>query len=109
MINLDFLLECTGFDWDKNNANKNWLKHHVSPLESEQIFFNRPLIAADDVKHSKEEKRFYALGHTDTCRLLFVVFTVRNDKIRVISARDMNRKERKVYQYYEKENSNIQE
>jgi uncharacterized protein len=64
-----------------------------------------PLIVADDAKHSGKENRFYALGHTDTNRMLFVVFTVRgNNNIRIISARNMSRKERKVYQSYEKEN-----
>jgi len=109
MSNVDFLLKCTGFEWDKYNADKIWFKHHVSSSECEQIFFNRPLVVADDIKHSEKENRFYALGHTDTNRLLFVVFTVHEDKIRVISARNMNRKERKVYQSYEKENSKVQE
>jgi hypothetical protein len=81
----------------------------MSPSECEQIFFNLPLVVADDVKHSERENRFYALRRTDTNRLLFVVFTVRKNKIRVISARDMNRKERRVYQSYEKEDTEIQE
>ncbi|HEC96740.1 MAG TPA: BrnT family toxin [Nitrospirae bacterium] len=97
----DLLLECTGFEWDKHNGEKNRQKHHVTPSECEEIFFNRPLVVADDIKHSAKENRFYALGHTDTERLLFVVFTVRRHNIRVISARDMNRKERKVYQSHE--------
>ena len=84
-----------------HNAGKNRQKHRVMPSECEQIFFNRPLVVADDVKHSGKEDRFYALGHTDNGRMLFVVFAVRRDKIRVISARDMNRKERKVYQSHE--------
>ncbi|MCL4460573.1 MAG: BrnT family toxin [Nitrospirae bacterium] len=91
------LKKCTGFEWDMHNAGKIWQKHGVSPTECEQIYFNRPLVFADDLKHSEEENRFYALGKTDGRRLLFVVFTVRQDKIRVISARDMNRKERKAY------------
>lgn len=97
----DILLNCTGFEWDKHNSEKIWLKHKVSPTESEQIFFNLPLIVADAVKHSGKENRFYALGHTDTNRLLFMVFTVRGKNIRIISARNMSRKEREVYQLYE--------
>ena len=97
----DLLKKCTGFEWDAHNAEKNWQKHRVMPSECEQIFFNRPLVVADDVKHSEKESRFYALGHTDGSRVLFVVFAVRRDKIRVISARDMNRKERKVYESHE--------
>ena len=95
------LQKCTGFEWDVHNAEKNWQKHRVTPSECEQIFFNRPRVVADDIRHSEEENRFYALGHTDARRMLFVVFTVRHDKIRVISARDMNRKERKVYESHE--------
>lgn len=97
----DLLLQCIGFEWDEYNAEKNWQKHHVTKSECEAIFFNRPLVVADDVKHSEKENRFYALGHTDAERMLFTVFTVRRDLIRVISARDMNRKERKVYQSHE--------
>ena len=101
MTEKDLLQECTGFDWDSHNTDKIWLKHQILPTESEQLFFNRPLIVADDVKHSNEEKRYYALGHTDANRLLITVFTIRDRQIRVISARDMNRKERKEYQSHE--------
>ncbi len=96
------LEECTGFQWDKGNIEKNWLKHKVSPSECEQIFFNIPLIAHDDIKHSEEEDRYYTLGKTNTNRFLFVVFTVRKKQIRIISVRDMSRKERQVYRNYEK-------
>jgi len=88
---------CTGFNWDNGNLLKNYEKHRVSAPECEQVFFNKPLITGSDEKHSQKEVRFYALGQTDTGRLLFVVFTVRENLIRVISARDMNKKERKVY------------
>lgn len=93
----EILSQCLGFDWDKGNIDKNWLKHDVSPAECEQFFFNRPLLIQDDIAHSKSERRFFALGKTDSKRALFIVFTVRNNLIRVISARDMSRKERKVY------------
>lgn len=95
------LAKCTGFEWDNNNADKIWLKHKVSPSECEQIFFNLPLVVDDDVRHSGQEKRFFALGQTEAERFLFVVFTVRGNSIRIISARDMNRKERRVYKEYE--------
>lgn len=94
---LDRLAGCTGFQWDAGNAEKNWEKHRVSTAECEQLFFNRPLLVADDVAHSQAEPRFYALGRTDEGRLLFVVVTLRGELIRVISARDMSRKERKAY------------
>jgi hypothetical protein len=91
------LSHCEGFEWDDGNINKNWLKHNVSPAECEQMFFNRPLIIQDDTAHSEVEKRFYALGRTDSKRTLFIAFMVRNKRIRVISARNMSRKEREVY------------
>ena len=87
-----------GFDWDEGNVGKNWESHRVTQQEAEQVFFNRPLIVADDVKHSEAERRYYVLGQTDEDRALFVAFTVREERIRVISARDMSRRERKVYQ-----------
>ncbi len=83
------LASCIGFEWDQGNIAKNWEKHDVSVLECEQIFFNKPLIVKRDRKHSKLENRYYVLGKTNMDRLLFAVFTVRNEKIRMISARDM--------------------
>ena len=92
------LPEFKGFDWDEGTADKNWESHKVSPREAEQVFFNRPLIVADDEKHSGTERRYFALGQTDGDRPLFIAFTLRGDLIRVISARDMSRRERKAYQ-----------
>ena len=97
MIDTVSLPEFRGFDWDDGNIEKNWLAHHVTPQEAEQAFFNRPLVVADDEKHSQAEKRYHVLGQTDEDRPLFIAFTVRKQRVRVISARDMNRKERKVY------------
>ena len=94
----DLLSGCEGFLWDEGNLLKSREKHKVTPAECEQLFFNQPLIVADDEKHSSQEARFFTLGQTDTRRRLFVVFTVRNNLIRVISARDMNRKERKAFE-----------
>ncbi|MBI2909631.1 MAG: BrnT family toxin [Chloroflexi bacterium] len=105
MTLLDALSKCSGFEWDKYNADKIQLKRNVTPSECEQVFFNLPTAASDDVRHSQIETRSYALGQTDAARLLFLVFTVRNDKIRVISARDMNRKERREYHSHEEENT----
>ena len=87
------------FDWDDKNAHKNWNKHHVSVSECEEIFLNEPLLIAD-VDKSKilyRENRAIAHGTTNAGRMLFVVFTIRGEKVRVISARDMNRKERRFY------------
>lgn len=92
------LTECIGFDWDKANKDKNSKKHGVSPLECEQVFFNKPLLLYEDTTHSTVEKRFYVLGKTDIERRLFIVFTMRNNLIRIISARDMSKLERKQYE-----------
>ncbi len=89
--------EFEGFDWSGGNAEKNWERHAVSPSESEQVFFNRPLLVADDEQHSGRERRWYVLGQTDEGRELFIAFTRRKKLIRVISSRDMSRKERKAY------------
>jgi uncharacterized protein len=91
------LSDAEGFHWDKGNIEKNWERHKVSHIECEEVFFNKPLIVGEDEAHSKSEKRYYGLGKTTDGRYLFVVFTFRNKKIRVISARDMKKKERKVY------------
>jgi uncharacterized DUF497 family protein len=92
------LSQLTGFDWDKNNRDKNWEKHEVLASECEEIFFNLPLLLQSDDAHSQKEPRYYVLGHTIAGRRLFIAFTVREDKIRVISARDMSKKERKIYE-----------
>jgi uncharacterized protein len=104
----EILSKCTGFEWDKHNSEKVKTRHGVAPVECEQVFFNLPVIAGDDEKHSETENRFYVLGQTDSARLLFLVFTVRNDTARVISTRDMNKKERGVYKTHE-EDSSVQE
>lgn len=91
------LLKWEGFDWDEGNLVKNWKKHRVSASEFEQVFFNSPLVAGLDEQHSNREPRYYALGITDAKRKLFIAFTVRKKLIRVISARDMSQKERKVF------------
>lgn len=93
----DQLAPATGFQWDEGNATKNWAGHEVSQGECEQVFFATPLLVAADVEHSATEPRFYALGQTADGRRLFVVFTLRGTLIRVISARDMSRRERRVY------------
>jgi uncharacterized protein len=103
----EVLAECTGFDWDEGNADKNWRKHRVTASESEQVFFNPPLVVAKDLEHSKREMRFYALGQTDAGRLLFVVFTIRRNLIRIVSARDMNRNEQKRYQQHEEKTTEL--
>ena len=89
-----------GFDWDSGNERKSLEKHGVSRTEAEQLFFNEPLLVLEDQKHSQLEIRFHALGKSDLGRLLHITFTLRDSgrKLRVISARDMHRKEKKVYE-----------
>ncbi|HZY31738.1 MAG TPA: BrnT family toxin [Candidatus Methylomirabilis sp.] len=96
---MDDLSKCRGFQWDEGNAEKNWIKHRVSRVEIEQAFFNRPLVVAEGGKGSDREHRYYTLGQTDEGRRLFIVFTIRDDLVRVISARNMNRRERRAYEH----------
>ena len=98
-----------GFDWDEANLAKNWEKHRVTPWECEQAFFNMPLVVADDLAHSTVEPRFYVLGQTDAGRRLFIVFTIRKWRIRVISARDMSPKERRAYHEETQKKTDVQE
>lgn len=90
-----FLEHVTEFDWDDGNRGKNWEKHDVSDSEREQPFLNQPLLVVADAEHSQHEQRYYALGRTNAGRRLFVAFTLRGGKVRIVSARDMTSKERK--------------
>jgi len=88
-----------GFNWDAGNSRKNE-QHGVSAAEAEQVFFNEPLLLFRDARHSVAEERFHALGKTNDGRSLHLTFTLRSGGtlIRVISARDMHRKERAAYE-----------
>lgn len=85
------------FDWDEGNKQKNYKKHQVTYKECEEVFFNQPNKNFIDKRHSQQEKRFIILGVTDQHRKLFISYTVRNQQIRIISARDQSKKERKLY------------
>ncbi len=87
----------TGFQWDEGNSEKNWRRHQVTQVEAEQVFFNRPVLVSGDPKHSGSEVRYFALGRTDADRKLAIAFTLRGSSLRVISARPMSRRERRVY------------
>jgi uncharacterized protein len=94
----DLLKNCEGFEWDLGNDQKNWDLHGVKKTEAEQVFFNQPLIVYDTYSQN-DDKRFLALGAASSGRLLTIVFTIRKKKlVRVISARDMSRKERRAYE-----------
>jgi len=86
------------FDWDEGNTDKNWIRHRITNKETEEVFNNKPLFISEDRKHSGKEIRFQALGKTNKKKMLFLSFTIRNNKVRIISARDANRKERKIYE-----------
>jgi len=90
--------DVSGFEWDDGNIYKNEKKHGLKWQLIEELFFNEPLLLLEDMKHSGDECRCFALGCTDDGTQLFVVFTKRAQKIRVISARRMNRKERTIYE-----------
>lgn len=94
----DRLTACTGFDWDDGNRGKSADRHAVTAGEAEQPFFRQPFLVVYDAAHSQTEERFYALGQSASGRRLFLVFTFRGERIRVISARDMNRRERGIYE-----------
>ena len=96
MIDLPAII---GFDWDDGNARKNE-KHGVSQSEAEEVFFNQPLLLLEDARPGGQELRYHALGQTHDGRRLHITFTLRKDRtlIRVISARDMHRKERSIYE-----------
>lgn len=93
----DSLPEPVAFEWDDGNVDKNWEQHGVRASECEEVFFNQPLLVHDDPRHSTGESRHLALGQTHAGRRLCVAFTQRGDRIRVISARDMSRRERRSY------------
>ena len=102
----DVLGSYEGFDWDNGNRDKNLVRHDVQNWECEQVFFNQPLLVIEDTSHSISEKRRAAFGRTDADRLLVIIFTGRKHLLRVISARDMNLRER---QYYEQQQSSDSE
>jgi len=99
---MDCWTEAVGFEWDAGNRDKNWGEHKVSDSECEEVFFNSPVMVRADASHSREERRWFALGRTDAGRKLFVAFTMRHRLLRVISAREMTRRERRFYSIYEK-------
>ncbi|MBI3896567.1 MAG: BrnT family toxin [Acidobacteria bacterium] len=97
MLAPEFFQNIVGFQWDEGNSQKNWRRHGVTQTEAEQVFLNRPLVIGDDTKHSTREQRYFVLGQTDAGRELMVVFALRGSMLRVISARPMSLRERRVY------------
>jgi uncharacterized DUF497 family protein len=93
------LARMVAFEWDAGNARKND-RHGVTQIDAEDVFFDPRLLLVPDPRHSEREARFHALGETSVGRRLHVTFTLRSEgtRIRVVSARDMHRKERVVYE-----------
>lgn len=94
---MKILNKAVEFEWDTGNKGKNWSRHQVTDEESEEAFFDPRKRVFKDVFHSKGEERYILLGKTKKNRLLYVVFTIRRGKVRIISARDINKKERILY------------
>lgn len=92
------LVGVSGFEWDAGDTSKNVLGHGVSSAEAEEIFFHMPVLLYDDLGHSAREIRFVIHGSTGSGRLLTAALTIREDRVRIISVRDMSRKERRIYE-----------
>lgn len=86
------------FEWDEGNSTKSWIKHRVSPKEQEQAFFDKNKRVFKDTKHSQIEQRLLLFSETRKGRKIIIAFTIREGKIRCISARPMNRKEVTIYE-----------
>lgn len=90
------------FIWNAGNQNKNWEKHKVTAREAEEVFVHEPFLLLDDDRHSGKEKRYHAWGRSNANRKLFLAVTIRDGFVRIISARDMSKKERRMYEEAEK-------
>jgi uncharacterized DUF497 family protein len=95
---MDALKIVEGFEWDEWNRHKSLKKHRVAYEEAEEAFFDERRVVVKDAKHSEKEDRYILLGKTKTGRLLYIVFTVRKKKVRVISARSINKREAGIYE-----------
>jgi hypothetical protein len=90
------------FEWDKQKAKINQRKHNISFEEASTVFDDPLAVNFDDPDHSTGENRYYLIiGLSDQGKFLFVSYTDRDHKIRLISARLVTPKERR---YYEREN-----
>lgn len=95
MLNLKIIKK---FQWDNGNKDKNWIKHKITNEECEEVFFDQNKKIFKDILHSVKEKRYILIGITKFKKLLLIVFTIRKNKIRIISARNLNKKEKKLYE-----------
>jgi uncharacterized protein len=91
------LMKIAGFEWDKGNLDKSYQKHGITPNQAEEVFLDENALVIDDIKHSSQEQRHVIIGTTISGKTLFIVYTIRKNNIRIISARTANQKERSVY------------
>ena len=92
-----FIKQPYAFEWDKGNWDKNFVKHKITNQEIEEVFFDDNKLLLEDVLHSSTETRFILIGKTSHRKLLFIVFTIRNQKVRVVSARPLHKKEITIF------------
>lgn len=92
------LSKITGFQWDQGNIDKSYLKHGITPNEAEEVLLDKDILLLEDIDHSKQEGRFEAIGKISKGKMLFLAFTIRRNKIRIISARTASKKERRQYE-----------
>jgi len=86
------------FEWNEGNEPKSYTKHGVSNLEAEAVFQDEGKLHFRDPLHSSDESRFVTIGRSNRPRILFIAWTLRRAKVRIISARPASRKERKLYE-----------
>lgn len=101
------LSKIKGFDWDQGNIDKSYLKHGFTPNQAEEVFTDQGLQVEPDLKYQGVEKRYIGIGRKGDRLILFTVFTLRKNKIRIISTRIANKKERSEYEKAVKTNSQI--
>lgn len=99
------LAKITGFEWDQGNIGKSYQKHGITPNEAEEAFLDTHVFFQEDIKHSEKEERFIAISKTGKNKMLFSIFTLRNKKIRIVSTRVANKKEKRLYEEKIKTNS----
>lgn len=92
------LTKIIGFEWDEGNIDKSYQKYEITPNEAEEVFLDESILLLGDIEHSKREERFRAIGKVVEGEILFLAFTLRGNRIRIISARKANKKERRLYE-----------
>ena len=101
------LRKIIGFEWDQGNIDKSYQKHGITTKDAEEVFLDKGIQIKRDFKHHEAEERFIAIGKNLKSKILFVIFTMRYSKIRIISARTANKKERRMYEEKTKTNTKI--